>query len=247
MEVFHGGRGPARKEQLVHRRDNLQSILLFGLVLALAGTLLAQSTPDKTEKTFVVNGRTVGAAVIQINGRSYVDVESLGEITNGVVTVEPNRIVLTIPVSSSSAPPDATAPQAPQGLSRDFVRISIAELAEMREWRGAIGTMITYGLAVSGTWSQDYHDRVSTDLTEAMAAASTDSDQNALLLLKNEFDKLAGWANEVVMARQALNAERTMDPNTLRNDPVLTKISDCGQFLNAMLVSGVFTDNSSCH
>ena len=94
----------------MHRRDNLQIILLFGLVLGLAGTLLAQDTPDKTEETgkaFVVNGRTVDAALIQIKGRSYVDVESLSQIMNGVVTIEPNRIVLTIPVSNSGAPSDA--------------------------------------------------------------------------------------------------------------------------------------------
>jgi hypothetical protein len=240
---------PAAKANIVHRRDNLQTILLFGLVLGLAGTLLAQDTSDKTEETgkaFVVNGRTVDAEVIQIKGRSYVDVESLSRIMNGAVTIEPNRIILTI-LSNSSAPPDTNAPQASQGLSKDFVRVSIAELVEMRDWRGAIGTMITYGLAVSGAWSQDYHDKIATGLTEAMAAASTDADENALVLLKNEFDKLVEWASEVGTARQALNAERTIDPNTLRNDPVLAEISNCSQSLNAMFVSGDFTDDPSCH
>jgi len=236
----------------VHRRGNLHMLLSFALFLALAATLLAQDTPDNTEKrekTFVVNGRTVDGAVIQVNGHSYVDVESLAEITNGVVTIEPNRIVLNIPGPDASNPASPTAPPTSQaqGLSENFVRAAIAELGEMREWRGAIGAMITYGLAVSGTWSQDYHDRVETGLTAATTAASTDSDRNALILLNNQFDKLAGWANDVLTARQALDAERTVNPNTLRDDPALAKITDCGQFLDAMLVSGSFADSPSCH
>jgi hypothetical protein len=80
-----------------------------------------------------------------------------------------------------------------------------------------------------------------------MTAATSQSDQNALVLLQNEFDKLEEWATEVGIGRQALNAERTIDPNTLRNDPALAEISNCSQSLNAMLVSGNFTDDPSCH
>jgi hypothetical protein len=236
----------------VQRREYLQIILVLGFFLSLAGNLLAQDAPNKADKTFVLNGRTVDAAVVQVNGRSYVDIESLAQILNGAVTMEPNRIVMTMPVAGSSAPPDAASaapPQTPpaQGLSRDFVRVSMAELAEMREWRGVLATMLTYGLAVSGAWSQDYRDRVEEGLTQATAAASTQSDQNALQLLRSEFDTLTAWAGEVFAARQELNAEKTIDPNTLRNDPALAKITNCGQFLNAMLVSAVFADDSSCH
>ena len=221
-------------------------ILVFAFVLSLAGTLPAQSTrpPDKT---LVVNGKIIGTGVHQIDGHSYVDIEALAQITNAVVTVEPNRIVLTIPVSESSATSTAPPAQIPQGLSKEFARAAIAEVAEMREWRGAIGTMVTYGLAVSGTWAQDYHDRVDAGLRQATLSASTDEDRNALQLLRNQFDTLAGWANDIVAARRALNAAKTIDPNSLQNDPVLAKITTCSRFLNAMLVSGVFSDDGSCH
>lgn len=49
-----------------------------------------------------MNGRTVDAAVVQIKGRSYIDVENLPEYT-GPVAIEANRTVLTIPVSNASA------------------------------------------------------------------------------------------------------------------------------------------------
>jgi hypothetical protein len=228
----------------MNRLDSFRFVLVFGLVLSLAVAMLGQPTPDKV---LVVNGRTAATAIRQIDGRSYIDIETLAQITNGVFTVEPNRIVLTIPSSDSSVTPSATPSQATQGLSKDFAKAASAELAEMREWRGAIGTMITYGLAVSGTWAHEYDAQVEEGLRQAMVAASTDADRNALQLVRNEYDKLAGWAGDVFAERQALDGARTMDPNATQNDAALAKIMSCGRFLNVMLVSGVFADDSSCH
>jgi hypothetical protein len=58
--------------------------------------------------------------------------------------------------------------------------------------------MVTFGLAVDGTWAQTYHDRVETSLAQATVAASTNSDHNALQLLSNQFANLAKWASDVV-------------------------------------------------
>jgi hypothetical protein len=44
-----------------------------------------------------------------------------------------------------------------------------------------------------------------------------------------------------------MNGDKTMDPNALQNDPALAKIITCSRFLNSMLVSGTFADNSSCN
>jgi hypothetical protein len=120
-------------------------------------------------------------------------------------------------------------------------------LAEMREMRGAIRAMITYGLAVSDTWAQDDQGRVMTAIRQAEVAATTEDDLHALQLLENEADKLASWADSVFAARQALNGAKTVDPNALQNDPSLDRIRSCAQFLNAMLVSGTFADSPSCH
>ena len=236
------------------RRKYLRVILLFGLVSA-AGVLLAQGTPEKSAKTFVVNGKTVGAQVVDIDGRSYVDVESLAQITNGTVTVEPTRIVLTIPVPASNAPVTASAntpasnapPSSAPGFSKEFVTVAIGDLAEMREWRGATEAMITYGLAVSAAWATGYHDRAQDALTQATVAAATDDDRQALGLLRNEFDSLSGWSGAALAARQALNGAQTIDPNTLANDQTRAKINNCGEFLSGMLLSGAFSDNASCH
>lgn len=224
----------------MNRRLHFRKIVLLGFALSVAGALLAQHKPDKT---LVVNGRTMGSAVREIDGRSYVDVESLAQITNGVVSFEPNRVVLTIP----DARTDAALPHATAGLSSNFARAAITSLAEMKEWQGALRAMVAYGLAAGGEWARSYQDQVMTSLQQATASASTDSDRGALQLLDNQFANLASWASNVIADRQALDGARTVDPNALKNDPALAKITACGRFLGAMFVSGVASDDPSCH
>jgi hypothetical protein len=250
----------------------LRFCLCLGFVLAFAGNLPAQSTPNKP---LVLNGKSVDATVRQIDGHSYIDVETLAQLTSGTVFIEPNRVVLTIPAahstpasaaaapnvepvvapsSAATALPAAAAPapapipvQPPAGLSRAFASAAIATLSDMREWRGAISTMITHGLAVSDSWAQGYRDQAQSDLAQAEVAASTDADRNAIQLLRNEADNLISWSNGILAARQNLNGAATIDPDALKNDTALTKIRSCSQFLNSMLVSGDFADNSNCH
>jgi 4-hydroxyphenylpyruvate dioxygenase-like putative hemolysin len=184
----------------------------------------------------------MSATVLQINGRSYVDVETLVQITSGSVKFEANQIVLTIPVANA----DSASAQSAPGLSKEFASAAIEAVAEMKEWKGALGTMVTYGLAVDGTWAQTYQDRVRTSLGQATVAASTNSDHSALQLLTTQFAHLANWENEFIAERKALNGARTVDPNALQTDPALVKISSCGRFLSTMLVSRVFADNANC-
>jgi hypothetical protein len=89
----------------------------------------------------LVNGKAMTATVLQINGRSYVDVETLARITNGSVRVEQNQIQLTIPGSAA----DAAAPQNTQALSNGFASEAVTSLAEMKEWKRACRTRGTFG------------------------------------------------------------------------------------------------------
>jgi hypothetical protein len=231
----------------MRNRNSIPYLLLLGSLLLFAGILLAQNAPDRA---LIVNGKSAGM-VVQMGGHAYVDVETVAQFTNGSVTLEPNRIVLTFPAPGSSAAPSTglapLPPAPPPGLSRNFASRAIAALAEMREWRGAVGTILTYGAPVVGTWPQDYHDRVEADLGQVGIAASTAADEDAMQLLQNEFSNLARWASDVVATRQSLNATNTVRPDTMQSDPNLAKISECSQFLSSMLVSGVFADNPSCH
>jgi hypothetical protein len=229
--------------------------LSLGLILSVSETV-AQDTPTRA---LIVNGETLDAGVILVEGRSYVDIEGLAEGMGGSVTFEANQISLTIPAAPPSAPltpppsaapqtpPPSTAPQTPQGMSKDFQKIAVFTLAEMREWKGAIGSVVTSGIPVVGTWSQDYHDRIEADLMQATLAASTEPDRQALELLQQQLTRLSEWADTVLGEREALNADKTIDPNSLQKDQSLAKISQCGQFLSSMIVSGTFSNDSSCY
>ncbi|HEX4536016.1 MAG TPA: hypothetical protein VH140_03625 [Candidatus Acidoferrum sp.] len=229
---------------MMSKHPSVRVVLYLAAVLTLSGILFAQSTSNKT---LVVNGKTASAGVRQINGRLYIDLETLAQATNAVFTVEPRRVVLTIPPADAGAVATDDSAQNSQRLSRDFASAAISALANMREWRVAVRAMILYGLAVSDTWVQAYHNQTLDAIRQAGVAASTDADKNALQLLQNEADSMTAWANQVDSARQQLNGARTVDPNTLQNDPTLAKLQKCSQFLNSMVLSGTFNDDPSCH
>lgn len=209
-----------------------------GLVLILS--LLAGSLIAQRSRNLIINGRNAGP-VVQMRGRSYVDIETLAQNTNAAVNFQPDRIILTLAASGGGSD------QTRAGLSKEFASTALGDLALMREWKTAVETMITFRVPVTGTWLQDYHDHAEEALKAASVAASNPLDQNALQLLQNEFNTLSDWAGNAIAARQALNATRTLGPDVLQNDPVLQKINSCSNFLGGLLVSGNFTDNPACH
>jgi hypothetical protein len=235
------------------KHRNYKFALFTGIVLAFAGVILAQ-TASAPAKTLIVNGKSAGAVVREIDGHTYIEIEALARATNGIVTIEATRVLLTIPVGSSvvttaAGVSNSAVPATPveHGLSTDFKRAAIAELSEMREWRGALGAMITYGLAASDQTASDYHDRCEDGLNQVSVAISTDADGRAMQLLKNQFNNMTAWANQILAERKALNGTRTVSPSTQQNDRALQAITACGRFLNTMIVSGNSADDASCH
>ena len=92
------------------RRLKYQRILTLGFILSLAGALSAQRSPDKK---LLVNGKSTSAVVLQLDGHSYIDIETLAQMTNGSVKFESNQVVLTIPNPNF----DANSPQTTPALS----------------------------------------------------------------------------------------------------------------------------------
>jgi len=197
-------------------------------------------------KALVMNGHTTDGAVVQINGHSYVDVETLAQILGAAVRLEPGRIVLTSTASDTGVKPA----HVPPGLSKEFAKAGISQLAEMREWKGAISSALRSGVA-GGTWLapllREHRVRAEESLGQTSVAATTDSDKLALQLLKGEFTNLGQWDSDAQASILSLNAEQNLSPAASQGDALLAKISECGSFLNAMLVGGEFSDSASCH
>ena len=215
---------------------------LAALVILSCGVLFAQRN-----RTLVVNGKNVGVATVVIGGRTYVDVTVLANALNGSVTLQPDRVVLTLP-NAPGGDGDISQDDGPrETISKEFASAALATMGLMREWKGAIETMIGLQLPVTGTYFQDLQYRAEEGLRQTSLLASTDQDHQANQVLQSGYSLLAKWAGNAIATRQALNATRTVSPDVLKNDQDLQKINVCGRSLGNMLVSLQFAEIPSCH
>jgi hypothetical protein len=206
--------------------------------------ILALSHGAQQTRTLIVNGQPGQATVVQVNGRSYVDVEALARITNGSLGFNGNQITLTLP-SAASAPAAAasTNPPPDAGLSKGFLKAGIEAMSLVREWHSALANAIKNGFPISGAWLAGYRAQAVPALRLASVAASTDSDRSAFQLLTNAFNFMDKLSNQYVAARQSLDY---ISPDALDNDPLDQKLVNCGHSLAAMVASGQFVDDGSC-
>jgi len=231
----------------MYKRSTRWWILLA--VVAFSSGAFAQASQQR--RTLVVNGQSGDATIVQINGRSYIDLESLARIANGSLAFQGNQIVLTIPSSIHDVPamvPADGQPTAP-GLSVDFMRTAIQDVATIKEWYSTLAYAIQRGIPGDGSRVFIYRDKAAHGLKLATVAASNDPDHSALQLLTTHFNNVQRWSNTLVESRKSLGtANYSMSPNALNDDPLYQTITRCSQFLGTMLAGGKFEDDgSSCH
>jgi len=221
------------------------------LLVLSACLVLAQHHPQ--EQFLIVDGHPGQAPVIQSNGRPYVDLQSLVEITRGSLSYQAGRIVLNLPSamgppSAASSEPVVSPPANENALSQDFMRAGIEEIATMREWASTLAYAIQNNYNVTEDWVAKYREQAAHDLRLASAAVTTEGDGRAMQLLTNEFEAVRSWSDKLVEARRRMDtAKYATSPGALRNEPQSQKIITCGHFLASMLGSGSFQDDPSCH
>jgi len=220
----------------------------LSLTLLLCDYSVAQH--KQQSRILVVNGQAADAAVVQISGREYVDLQALARVANGSVEFKGDQIVLTLPGGDTSEVTPAPTPEHPtdSGFSQEFMKAGIEEIALMREWASPLAYAIQNGSPITEQWVAGYRDQAAHGLRLASVAAKTDADRKALQLLTNEFDAVREWSNKLVEARRKMDtAKYAMSETALKEDPLSQKIIACGHFLGTMLGSGAFQDDSSCH
>jgi hypothetical protein len=92
---------------------------------------LARAQAVEQSRTLIVNGQSGQVKIMELDGRSYVDLEALARIANGTLGFSGNQITLTLP-SSAAGTESAAAPSRPpanSGFSKEFLRASIEEMA----------------------------------------------------------------------------------------------------------------------
>ena len=94
-----------------------------------------------------VQGYEGQANVIRSQGRLFVDAEELAEITNGSLSFEKDRIVLTLPPSDALQRGVDGAKES--AFSRPFTKAAIEAMASIREWGGALLATVQNGYPVT--------------------------------------------------------------------------------------------------
>ncbi len=221
--------------------------LLAAIPLVATGIAAAQSQSKYEQRTLEVNGHTGQAMVYQIDGKSYVDLESLARIANGSLGFRGDSIVLHLPAAGAAT--DQSHEQPPTaGMTNDFMKASLQVVATLKEWTNVLAVGIQRGVPGDGSRLVVFHDKAADQLKIATVDAANESDQQALRLLTNHFNQVSNWSNKLVAERKNMDtAKYSITPNALANDETYQKITSCSKFLGSMLPGGQFHEGRSCN
>lgn len=225
---------------MVQRRLGLYAVLVFLTVLLVL--VCVRAAPQK--HTFAVTGHPGEVPVVELGGRSYVDIEALTRLTNGSLSYKGHQIVLTLSLSSSNSHTTIAAADQTTGFTKDFLRAAIEQMSVIREWRSALVNAIQRGFPVTEDWTSAFTSQTQRNLRLVSVAVSNESDRNALQLLTNEFNNMKALSDRFVEANRSRNY---VPPNALDNDPLDQSILNCGHALATMAANNQFVDDGSCH
>ena len=90
----------------------MKRVLLFSLSLILLPNLSSFAQDAQQNLTLIVTGQTGQAPIVQMNGKSYVDIDALARLTNSSVSIKGNRVILTPLRSAPSKLPAEHEPSA---------------------------------------------------------------------------------------------------------------------------------------
>jgi hypothetical protein len=223
------------------KNRSVRTLAKLAVLLTLPITATAQAPQQAA--TLAIAGQTERAALVQINGKSYVDVESLARIMHGSIRFQGSQTILTLPGSASTTAQPVPPNNSPQ-LSGDFLRVEIEELTAIREWRVAIVTAVQTNNPVTENWVGGLRRSADSKLQLATAAATTEPDRNAVALLRNEFTNMQQMSDQFLAIHSKLSYTA---PDSFDNNPLDQKIMNCSRGLASMAATKQFQDEASCH
>lgn len=215
-------------------------------LLILLGVGASQSS--HMSRSLSINGHTGDVTVYQIDGRTYVDLESLVRTGNGSMSFKGDQITLSFPAPDGNSAASDGKGSGDRNLSADFMNASVKTLAVLKDWTNTLAYGIQRGVPGDGSRLVVFHDRGSEALHLATVAASSSRDQDALHLLTNQFNTVSAWSDKLAGERRNMDTGKySISADALKNDDTYQKITACTKFLNRMLPSGTYQDDYSCH
>src|SRR3984893_2738406 len=143
------------------RRNAIRSsMMLVAILLLPLLVLVAQET-----STLLIEGQQGQARVIQVQGKTYVEVEGLARITGGSLRFAGDQIILTLPAGANLTPQtDHSAPAA--ALSRPFLSAGIETMREILEWHAALKNGIERGYPLSDAWFGNFRRQIQASMKQ---------------------------------------------------------------------------------
>jgi hypothetical protein len=228
----------------------LSSWRTAAFILVFSATAFSQNNLEK--RTLVINGQSGEITIFRVDGHNFVDLETLVRIGGGTVSLQGNTINLTFGATPPAAATQTSAPPPQQpasnAMSTNFMAASVQVLATLKDWRATMAYGITHGIPGDGSRMVLNQNKAIEGLRMAKVAAVTDADRSAYQLLTKDFDNVNNWYKDLVQGRKNMNTGNySMSEDPLANDSQYQKIVACSDFLGAMIPSGTFSDNGSCH
>ena len=214
---------------------NRYSLITITVLLIFSARALPQAAQEA--RTLSVPGHAGHVDVVQLNGRSYVNIEDLARLTQGSLSFKGNQIVLTLAGSPVALPPRK------QGFSKEFLSAGIEQMGEVREWRIAIVNSIQNNSPLPESWVLDQHRRADKNLALASAARSTEDDRSAYSLLAAEMSNMQKLSDRFLAKRKQL---QYIDSKSIENDPLNKQILSCARGLASMAAEEQFRDEPTC-
>lgn len=219
------------------------TMALIATVLS-ALSMITAGVPVPTAKkgsTLIIAGYPGEAQLVEINGKSYVDLQTLALITKGTLSFKPNQTILTLRPPVAEAPPPPPPPK--PGLSRAFTQAGIEELSVIREWRTQIVNAVQTNTPIDGDSIAARHRLAEKNLSLAAAAVSTDDDRSAYPLLVAELNNMQKLSDAYFTLR---SQAAFISPESFGNSALEEQILSCAQGFTSMTESHEFQDQAAC-
>lgn len=193
------------------------------------------SATTKNSPSLAVSGLPGEVPVIEMKGKSYVDIQSLARLTQGSLKFQGSQITLTLPGTELSKK---------KGFSKAFLDAGIEEMSVIREWRVVIDNAVQRNYPVTQDLVAGFQRNATNKLALASAAASTDDDRQGLTLLQTEFNNMQALSDKYVGLRSSLTYT---PPDSIQNDPLNEQILKCAQQMASLAAGGTFENVISCY
>jgi hypothetical protein len=206
------------------------------------------SKPGKASKskneTLTVAGYPGEVPIVQLNDKSYVDLEQLARLTKGSLTFKADQIILAFSSTVATPAQPAELPKPKTGFTKGFEQASIEQMGVIREWRSGIAYAIEKSYPLGDDWVAAQRRNADKSLALATAAASTEDDHSAVPLLSAELNHIQTLSDNYLAMRQ--NAQY-IPPDFLDSDSQSQQVLNCARGLAAMFAGGRFEDVAECH